>query len=255
MTSLRIAFAFLTVLPVGPKRFPDAMGPGASFFPLVGLAIGGLLLGLDQGLRQGLPDVLVAAMVLTAAIVVTRAIHIEGFLDSCDAIFGGYTRQRRLEILRDSHVGAFAVVGGGCLLLLQWSSLTGLPEPARLETLVLFPVISRWGIVLVLSIFPYARDQGMGSAFHRGLRVWHLAFAGLTAAAAAVLLAGFAGMIMLAAGTIVAWCLGWRTTRLLGGLTGDGYGATNEIVSVAVLILAVGLGEVSPGLLDAPVPL
>ena len=86
------------------------MGPARAWFPLVGLGLGGVLLGLDiAGAGGAARPLLVGAILVAVLLVLTRAIHTEGFLDCCDGLFGGYTREERLRILRDSHVGAFAV--------------------------------------------------------------------------------------------------------------------------------------------------
>ena len=69
------------------------MGPVRAYFPLVGLALGGVLAGLDVAARQALPLPVVGALLVVALLVLTRAIHTEGFLDACDGLFGGYTRR------------------------------------------------------------------------------------------------------------------------------------------------------------------
>ena len=98
-------------LPVAPRGTAPTASARA-YFPLVGLALGGILAGLDFAAREALPPLVVGALLLLALLLLTRALHTEGFLDSCDGLFGGYTPERRLEILRDPHVGAFAVIGG-----------------------------------------------------------------------------------------------------------------------------------------------
>ena len=87
MRSLLLAFGFLTVLPVGAGR-QSAMGPSRAFFPLVGLALGGALAGLDWLMDTAVPPLVVGAVLVAALLVLTRAIHIEGFLDACDGLFG-----------------------------------------------------------------------------------------------------------------------------------------------------------------------
>ncbi|MDE2718643.1 MAG: adenosylcobinamide-GDP ribazoletransferase, partial [Chloroflexota bacterium] len=103
MRDLRLAVGFLTILPFAP-RDPAKMGPARAYFPLVGLALGGILAGLDFAAREALPSPVVGALLVVAMLVLTRAIHTEGFLDSCDALFGGHSPAKRLEILRDTHV-------------------------------------------------------------------------------------------------------------------------------------------------------
>lgn len=225
------------------------MGPARAYFPLVGLGLGGILAGLDLAARQVLPLPAVGALLVAALLALTRAIHTEGFLDTCDGVLGGRDREARLEILRDSRVGAFAVVGGASLLLLKWTLVTGISDAERTSLLVLFPCLSRWGIVATMGVFPYVRSQGLGTAFQAGASWRQLVMALATAALAGWLLLGIAGILLLGIATGVALGLGWWFRRLLGGMTGDTYGATNEVGEVAVLLLGL---SVAPALVDAP---
>lgn len=251
MTGLRTAIGFLTILPVAPAE-QARMAPARAWFPLVGLGLGGILLGLDAAAREGLPALLVGAILVAALLVLTRAIHTEGFLDCCDGLFGAFDREERLRILRDPHIGAFAVIGGASLLLLKWSALAGLPEGARTGLLLAFPTLSRCGVVAAMALFPYARAQGMGSAFQDGRHWWQVAVAFATAVAVAVLFLGGGGAILLGIGIAVALGLGRWVTGLLGGMTGDGYGAVNEVGEVAVLVLGIALFAAIPGVFAAP---
>ncbi|MCY4581783.1 MAG: adenosylcobinamide-GDP ribazoletransferase [Chloroflexi bacterium] len=251
MNSLRLAFGFLTVLPLAPVG-AARMGPARAYFPLVGLALGGILAGLDLVARQALPPLVVNALLVVALLVLTRAIHTEGFLDSCDGLFGGHDRARRLEILRDSHVGAFAVLGGAGLLLLKWSLITGAPDEERAAVLVLFPCISRFGMLATMEAFPYAREQGLGTAFENGRSRWQVVVAFATALAASGLLLGSAGFVLLGVAVVAALAMGRWVTGLLGGMTGDTYGAVNEAGEVVVLLTGIVLFHFAAGLFGAP---
>ncbi len=251
MKSLRLAIGFLTVLPVAPVHV-GPMGPARAYFPLVGLGIGALLAGLDVAVNQVLPPPVVGALLVAVLLVLTRAIHTEGFLDACDGLLGGNDREARLAILRDSHVGAFAVVGGASLLLLKWTLLVGIPAGERTALLVLFPCLSRFAMVITMGVFPYIRAQGLGTAFQVGSSWRQLAFAFVTAAVAGGLLLGIAGLLLLVCATGLALGLGWWFQRMLGGMTGDTYGATNEVAEVTVLLLGVILIRTAPTLVDAP---
>ena len=248
---MRLAIGFLTVFPLAPSG-PAQMGPARAYFPLVGLALGGVLAGLDIAARQALPLPVVGALLVVALLVLTRAIHTEGFLDACDGLFGGYTPAKRLEILRDSHVGAFAVVGGAGLLLLKWTLLTGIPDDVRGGLLVVFPCLSRFGMVSTMAAFRYVREEGIGTSFQAGRNRWQVVFGFATAGAAGGLLLGGGGLILLAAAIGVSLGVGWWVTRLLGGMTGDTYGAVNEVAEVAVLLLGLVLFHVSSMLFDVP---
>lgn len=251
MTSLRLAIGFLTIFPLAPSG-PAQMGPARAWFPLVGLALGGTLAGLDLAAREALPPMVVGALLVVALLVLTRAIHTEGFLDACDGLLGGNSPARRLEILRDSHVGAFAVVGGVGLLLLKWSLLTGIDDDMRLGLLVVFPCLSRFGMVSTMAVFPYVRDQGLGTSFQVGRARWQVVLAFATATVASGLLLGFGGLILVGAAMALSLVMGWWVTRLLGGMTGDTYGAVNEVAEVSVLLLGLILFHVSSALLETP---
>ena len=245
MNSLRLAISFLTILPVAPRGVAQ-MGSARAYFPLVGLALGATLAGLDFAARQALPTPAVGALLVVALLVLTRAIHTEGFLDSCDGLFGGYSPSKRLEILRDTHVGAFAVAGGVSLLLLKWSLLSGIPDEVRAGLLTVFPCLSRFGMLSAMAAFPYAREQGMGTAFQAGASRWHIALGFVTAAVAAGVLLGVTGLFVLAAAIAVSLALGFWISRMLGGMTGDAYGAVNELAEVTVLLVGVVLVHTLP---------
>ncbi len=251
MKDLRLAIGFLTVFPFAPGG-EARMGPSRAYFPLVGLALGGILAGLDFVASQVLPLQVAGALLVAALLVLTRAIHTEGFLDACDGLFGAYSPSRRLEILRDTHVGAFAVIGGVALLLLKWSLLSGIPAEVRAGLLAVFPCLSRFGMLSTMAAFRYAREQGMGTAFQAGASWRQIAFALVTAMAASGLLLGPAGLVLLAAAVAVSLGLGRWTAGMLGGMTGDTYGAVNEVAEATVLLLGITLYTTVPPLFQPP---
>ena len=250
MKGLGTAIGFLTIFPVGPWG-KGSMGYAPAWFPLVGLGLGGILAGLDYVAGLALPPLVVGALLLAALLVLTRALHTEGFLDSCDGLLGGFTPEKRLAIMRDSHVGAFAVIGCVALLLLKWGLLVSIPGGVRTGLLVLFPCLSRLGLLFTISGFKYAREEGMGTAFQAGGGWWRVAFGSATAAAAGALLLGVAGPVLLGAAVLVSLGLGWGVSRMLGGMTGDTYGAVNEVGEVIVLLTGIVLYESVPHLFEA----
>jgi adenosylcobinamide-GDP ribazoletransferase len=96
-------------------------------------------------------------------------------------------------------------------------------------------------MVLALTAFPYARSQGLGTPFHQGSAAWGGLLAAFLAIAAAVLLGGIGGSAMFVGVTIMALLAGWSMIRMLGGLTGDCYGAINEMAESVALVVAVGM--------------
>jgi adenosylcobinamide-GDP ribazoletransferase len=219
---------------------------------LVGLALGAALVGLDAAARVGLSEIVVGAILVIALLMLTRALHTEGFLDCCDGLFGGYTPKDRLRILRDTHVGAFAVIGGAALIVIKWSLLASLPDESRIGLLLVFPCLSRFGMLVTMAAFPYARAQGLGTSFQRSARWWQLLIGLVTALLVAVLFLGPGGLILFGAVTLVALGAGrWMTGRL-GGMTGDTYGAVNELGEVSALMLGIALTPALSGLFEAP---
>ena len=252
MKGFRAAVGFLTIVPVSP-RDQDSLAYARGYFPLVGLGLGLLLAGLDTVLsgRLFLPEgtfialapnhLLNSALLVVILVLLTRGLHLDGFMDSCDALFGGYTPERRLEIMRDPHVGAFAVAGVVCLLIIKCAAVAGLHQPLRLPMLILFPCLSRWAMLLVMECYPYARTEGLGLAFRGTGGRLQLFFGFLCALFASLLAAGIIGLVLLLAASLTAWAAGAWACRRLGGLTGDVYGAVNEVVETAMLVIAAFL--------------
>ena len=225
-------------------RGPRNISHSRAFYPAIGLMIGLVLVGVEEGSSRVFSEPLTAAFLVAVMSVVTRGLHLDGLMDVFDGVFGGFTPERRLEIMRDSRVGAFGVIGAIAVLLLKYGALVSLlmlPQPGKEWALFLFPTLSRWTMVVLLGAFPYVRTQGLGSPFHgTGIKI-ATTIAGISALAASVLLGGFAGLGLFFGVTVVAWLMGWAIAKTLGGLTGDAYGATNEIIETVVLIVATAL--------------
>ncbi len=234
--SFLAALQFLTIAPPLVRRHftPRELGRAVGYFPLVGLLVGAILLGLDELSRLAWPPSICAALGLTAWVLITGALHLDGFLDSCDGMLGGHTPEKRLTIMKDERVGAFAVVGGILLLLLKYQGLAALPE--RVAGYLLAPVLGRWAMVVAILFFPYARTDGLGRALKDNAGWWQGLLATAIAAAACWWAAqgwGLAAMALAAGTTLVA--VRFALARL-PGLTGDLYGAICEGVEVVVLL-------------------
>ena len=220
---------FLTIFPVSHNmdRDPRNVSNSRAFYPAVGLLMGLILVGVEEASSRLFSEPLTAAFLVAAMVIVTRGLHLDGLMDVFDGVFGG-----------------FGVVGGMTVLLLKYGALVSLltlPEPGKEWALLLFPALSRWTMVVLLGAFPYVRTQGLGSQFHDTDIKVATAVAGISALAASVLLGGFAGLGLFFGVTLVAWLTGWSIAKSLGGLTGDTYGATNEIIETTVIIGAAAL--------------
>ena len=201
---------------------------------------------------RGVPFLLEGVLLVAVLVVLTRGLHLDGFMDTCDALVGGSDRDRRLELLRDPHVGAFAVIGVVLLLLVKCSSMAALPAQSRFWTIMLVPCLSRWAILVVMNRFPYVRCEGFGTPLLRGGSRRSLLLGSVMAVMATVLLTGPAGVLLMAAAGLVAGAVGVWAKRRIGGVTGDIYGATCEVSEAAMVMLAVVITVGEPGALGSP---
>ncbi len=231
------AVQFLTVIPVRREIAGEDIGRSLIFFPIVGLGIGGLLFGLDQLFALFLPTALGSALLIVALVLVTGAHHLDGFIDTCDGMAAGRSAEQRLAIMRDSRVGGFGVVGAFLLLLLKYISLLFLPGPYRMAALLLMPVLGRWAMVYAIFGYPSTREEGMGRTFKEQVNWRSLLIATLIALAVSAALMRLWGLAVMAAIWLIIVIMAAYIRRRLGGLTGDTYGAINEVIEVCALIL------------------
>jgi adenosylcobinamide-GDP ribazoletransferase len=235
------ALQFLTITPPIIRRpFTAAeLGSGAGFYPLVGLLIGGVLFAADHFLTLILPAQVCAALTLALWIILSGALHLDGFLDACDGLLGGSTPESRLQIMRDERVGAYALAGGILLLLIKFTLLNALSN--HLEALLIAPVLGRWSMAFTLYAYPYARPQGLGREIKDHTTWREINLATLTALPVAWFAGSWLGLIAFGVSFVLSWGLARFTLRRIPGLTGDIYGAVNELIEVIVLlVLLVG---------------
>ena len=178
----------------------------------------------------GLPGGVAAGLVLAVQILLTGAMHEDGLADSADGLWGGLTRDRRLEIMRDSRIGTYGVLALGLSLGLRWSALAVL-LPLGWQAVVVAAVVSRAAMVAVMAALPHARSDGLSRGVGRP-GPW-AAMAGIGLALVITLGAGITPM---AAGLVAALLTGALARRKLGGQTGDILGATQQVAEIAVLL-------------------
>ena len=206
------------------------------YFPIIGLVLGAVLIGLAFLFHYVFPAPAVAAVVVVGMVVLTGGLHMDGFMDTLDGVLSGRPRERKLEIMKDSRVGAFGVLGLACLLLLKYGLVISLPAPQFYSILLFMPILSRWAMAYATVSFPYARKEGFGKS-HAAAGKFELGIATILTIVLAILICGPAGVVCMALVGFLAWFLCKKLVKQLGGLTGDTYGAVNETMEVAVLLL------------------
>ena len=232
------ALQFLTIIPAPRRREITAenFGQSLAYFPLVGLLLGVILLGLNFGLALFLPSSVVNALLVVSLAFLTGAHHLDGLIDTFDGVMAGKSREERLAIMSDSKVGAFGIVAAILVLLLKYVSLS---SATILPALLLMPTLSRWTMVSIMSAFPYAKTSGMGLAFKQGANWKRLTVSTVIALAVAVIILQIQGLALIAALWLVVFGIASYFRSRLGGLTGDSYGAINELAEVTVLLLII----------------
>ena len=232
------ALEFLTILPT-PGRRKGEIEPGKSlpYFPLVGLLLGVILLGMYYGLSQVLPPPVTAGLLIITLAILTGGHHLDGLVDTFDGLKGA-SKEARLKIMGQSGSGP---AGTAAALLLLLTKYLALSQVAMLPALLLAPTLARGALVSAIFIFPAARSSGLGYTFKQGSSRTRLMVATVIPLAAAVLLLELKGLILAAVLWLVIYIIGHYLSSKLNGLTGDSYGALVEIAEVLVLILIVWL--------------
>lgn len=242
MTPIIAAFQFLTIFPALIKRMftPQEMARAVGWFPLVGIVLGLSLFGVNYSARLVFPETIAAALTLITWVLLTRALHLDGFMDTCDGLFGGWTPERRLEIMKDSRVGAFGVAGGVLVLLLKYTALASSFD--LLPALVTSAVLARWGMALAIFAFPYAREHGLGREIKDHVGWTQIALATCIVLIVTWLAGGTMGLIAFALAGLAVWLGARYILRLIPGLTGDSYGALCEGIELVVLLFFAARG-------------
>jgi len=236
MVFLIAAFQFLTIFPTLIKRMftSQEMGRAVGWFPLVGVALGLALYGVNYFAHLIFPASVSAALTLFAWVVFTRAFHLDGFMDTCDGLFGGWTPERRLEIMKDSRMGAFGVAGGVLVLLTEYAALQS--SINLFPALILSTTLGRWASPLVIYAFPYAREDGLGIEMKRNVTLREIILATLITGITAWFVYSWLGFALMPGAAIIGFLVALYAMRLLPGLTGDIYGTVTTLVEMSVLI-------------------
>jgi adenosylcobinamide-GDP ribazoletransferase len=232
------ALRFLTIIPLpGGKLSPREVGRSLAYFPAVGAIIGLILLALNWLLGLILPQALVNILLVVSLAIVSGGLHLDGFVDTCDGMVGHKTVRERWRVMKDSRAGAFGIIGVSLLLLVKYIALNSVPADWLVLTLLLMPVLSRWAMVYAVFAHPYAKPSGLGKVFKQESSSLVFLVATVIALAIAVLPAQFAGLIIMFGVWIIVMAIAFYLKGRFGGLTGDNYGAINEIAEVLVPIL------------------
>jgi adenosylcobinamide-GDP ribazoletransferase len=211
-----------------------------AFFPLVGLVIG-LLLALGYYLLSFLfSKSLVLWLTIGLLALLTRGLHLDGFADTMDGLGSGGTKEKILEVMRDSRIGSFGVISLILLIGAKYFALDQIPIPTIPYALILMAVMGRNAMVLICCRSPYARDgEGLGKPFVENLEIREVPISSLSTFGIALLTMGVKGILVFLGICLFSLIYRFFFIKKLGGVTGDILGAANELTELLCLILLV----------------
>jgi adenosylcobinamide-phosphate synthase/adenosylcobinamide-GDP ribazoletransferase len=254
------AFQFLSRLPfpIQIQYTKEVFASSVLFYPLVGAVLGSLIILFGYGSALLFPSILTAVLTLVWTVSLTGALHLDGLMDTADGILSHRPREQMLEIMKDSRVGAMGVIVCVLAMMLKGTILFTLLDHQWTWKLILPFIWSRWFMVVGIVGWPYARkDSGLGSYF-KGVGLGKLMGATIMAvivsfvvlfvgvefgpSSTGITLPDVLSILWIGGGALVfGWIIATYMNRKLGGLTGDTYGAVNELLEIILLMIGVAV--------------
>jgi adenosylcobinamide-GDP ribazoletransferase len=237
-----IALQFLTVFPVriSSEITAEDSARALIFFPVVGAMIG-IILCLISLCFSFLPHLVAIAILLSVMVIVSGAMHLDGFADACDGIFSGRKKEEILEIMRDSRVGAMGAIGVTLLLLLKFTLLASIPKVDLWKLLILTPLFSRWAQVFACYSSPYAHKEGKARYFVECAGKKEMFIATVFMLVFFILLTRVKGITAAIFSTLAIILFISFVKKKVGGMTGDTIGAVSELSEVCLLFFILVL--------------
>ncbi len=242
MRDFLLALSFLTILPFGKRLISEekTLGRSMAFFPLAGLVIGLLVASGHYLLSFLFPKSIALWFTIALLAIVTGGLHLDGLADTMDGLGAGGTREKMLEVMRDSRTGAYGVMGLILLIGSKYLALDQIPGPLLPYSLILMAVMGRNSMVLVGYRSPYARSgTGLAKPFLENLGSREVILSSVSALVVALLFPGFKGLLPFLGAGLFSLVYRFHFIRRLGGVTGDILGAANELAEVLCLLLLI----------------
>ena len=234
------AVQFLTRVPIRTARPPN-LSAAVAWFPVVGALLGAAVGIVAAVLGEIVPMPVAATVAVLVGILLTGAFHEDGLADTADAIWGGSTRERRLEILKDPRHGTYGVAALAGSIVVRVVAVGALGGGAAIAGLVSAHTLGRGAAVVAMGWVPLARPDGLGADYTSAVSHARALTGGIVAIAIAAIAAGWwVGPLAVAAivPAVIVIALAWRA---LGGITGDVLGAVEQCVECAVLVAVTAL--------------
>ncbi|MBN1988834.1 MAG: adenosylcobinamide-GDP ribazoletransferase [Bacteroidales bacterium] len=239
------AIGFFTRIPLPQSAGMNvhSLSDAIRYFPLVGAIVGSLSALAFVGLEGYFPLHLSVMLSLVVGILVTGALHEDGFADFCDGYGAGYTKERILSIMKDSSTGVYGAVGIVCMLGVRLLALASLPLWLIPLAFIAAHAYSRFVPVVLMFTSVYVRTDGTSKASVVGSHasLLSLVVAGCIGLASLLLLGVYSLAVIVAVSAVVLLLFRWYITRKTGGYTGDVLGALQQIIEVLVYLTLIAI--------------
>ena len=247
LTYFLVAVQFLTRIPVPSFASfgSDWLDRSTKYFPLVGGLVGAISALVLWGASQVWPPMIAALLAVIAGIIATGCFHEDGLADTADGLGGGLTRERRLEIMKDSRIGTYGAVALLAVLALKVTAIAALDVASAIGGLIAAHAAARLAAVVTISSLPYAGDLEAAKVkpLSTSITQRELLVAAAFGLAPTFLVDPACFVIGLAGGAIPALLLAYQSKRLIGGYTGDVLGAIEQVFEIGFLLAVVAAGQ------------
>jgi len=244
LKDLIVALRYLTRLPVPVVTYmPDSLARAAKFFPVVGLVVAAGAVALNRILSSHVDRTIAALLVLSYLVLVTGGLHEDGLADAADGFGAGWSKERILEIMHDSRIGSYGAIALTLSLLGRYVLLGHLPLLKFSSYVIAAHVLCRW-TTLPLGFFlpPATGHDGQGAQVARRVSITSLIFGTLFTFGVCYWQLRNASWIPVSATAAVTLASGLYYKNQIGGVTGDCFGATNQLSEIAVYVCGVLVG-------------
>jgi adenosylcobinamide-GDP ribazoletransferase len=240
-TEIAVAFQFLTRIPMPSISYEaDSLSRATKFFPLVGLVVGSGAVLVRELLMFHMSRPLVAVIMLLYLVLITGCLHEDGLADTGDGFGGGRTKDQILSIMKDSRIGSYGATALVLSLLARYLLLASLPLEHFAAYVISSQVLCRWSSLPLSYFLPPAREQdGQGARIAKLMSLASLIFGSVFSFAVVAFALRWSAVAPLLVAIFTAALSGWLYARKIGGVTGDCFGATNQLTEIAVYFCGV----------------
>jgi len=240
-SEMAVAFQFLTRIPMPSIAFEaDSLSRATKFFPLVGLVVGSGAVLVQKLLMSHMSRPLVPLIVLIYLVLITGCLHEDGLADTADGFGGGRTKDQILAILKDSRIGSYGATALVLSLLSRYLLLASLPMEHFAAYVISSNVLCRWSSLPLSYFLPPAREQdGQGARIAKLTSLASLIFGSVFGLVVVAFALRWSAVAPLLAAILMVALSRWLYARRIGGVTGDCFGATNQLTEIAVYFCGV----------------